>query len=390
LKPSLIAGAGHFRVTEIPSYPPVGEGEHLYVEVEKENLTTDVVAQVLARACGRRLSDVGYAGRKDRHAIARQWLSVHFGQAEDLGRIELPAGGRLEVLSTSRHRNKLRTGHLRGNRFELDIEGVGAAQRDELERALARLEQEGMLHRFGPQRFGTQGSSLEIARAWARADHALALALAVDPAGGWRAGDPLPRRTVGVPGGMLAALRSDPRDHAGALRAAGARYRKLIASAAQAAIFNAVLDARVREGLVHRLRAGDIALGPRGGPFRCEQGDLEDVNRRAAPGCLEVRASAPLPGHSVALPADDVALQERRWSEHVDIDWRWFDKGQVLASSGERRALIVALQEPPRLEQGDDHLTLQVALPRGAFATELLAQIGVSVPKRGPVRCSTS
>jgi tRNA pseudouridine13 synthase len=75
----LAPGSDNFRVAELPAYAPCGSGEHLYVEVEKEGLTTDVVARALARACGVPERAVGYAGRKDRHAVARQWFSIHRG-----------------------------------------------------------------------------------------------------------------------------------------------------------------------------------------------------------------------------------------------------------------------------------------------------------------------
>ena len=65
-----------FRVEEIPLYEPSGEGEHLFVEVEKRLRTSDEVARLLARATGARSRDVGYAGRKDRNAVTRQWYSI--------------------------------------------------------------------------------------------------------------------------------------------------------------------------------------------------------------------------------------------------------------------------------------------------------------------------
>jgi tRNA pseudouridine13 synthase len=157
----------------------------LYVLVEKEGLNTDDVAEALARAMGRAVREVGYAGRKDRVAVARQWFSVQLGDEAGLARLTAPGGGaRLEVLEVSRHRNKLRLGHLRGNRFRLGLEGAdepGAA--DALGAALARLSLHGVANRFGEQRFGSGGVNLAIARAWAAGDVARAAAFCVDPAG---------------------------------------------------------------------------------------------------------------------------------------------------------------------------------------------------------------
>src|SRR5215510_4073977 len=186
----LRAGASFFVVDEIPAYAPDGRGEHLYVRVEKREQNTDDVAAALARATGRALREVGYAGRKDRVAVARQWFSVQLGDETGLARLSLSG---VEVLEVSRHRNKLRLGHLRGNRFRLGLEGAdGAGAVEALRAALARLTQNGVANRFGPQRFGAGGINLEIARAWARGDVARAAALCVESSGAWRSGEPLP------------------------------------------------------------------------------------------------------------------------------------------------------------------------------------------------------
>ena len=66
-----------FIVTELPLQPPCGEGEHIWLDVEKNGANTAFVAQQLAEAAGVQERDVGYAGLKDRHAITRQWFSIY-------------------------------------------------------------------------------------------------------------------------------------------------------------------------------------------------------------------------------------------------------------------------------------------------------------------------
>ena len=123
--PALLAGSANFIVDEDPAYEPVGDGEHLYLHLEKEGIATDALADALAKAFGKRPSDIGYAGRKDRHAIARQWFSVHFGDEARLANLpEHLRHGRVAVLRTGRHRNKIRLGHLAGNRFRLRLGGA--------------------------------------------------------------------------------------------------------------------------------------------------------------------------------------------------------------------------------------------------------------------------
>ena len=372
----LRAGAAHFSVDELPAYEPSGSGEHLYVHVEKRELNTDDVAEALARATGRSQREVGYAGRKDRIAIARQWFSVQLADEAALARLAVPG---LEVLEVSRHRNKLRLGHLRGNRFRLGLEGAdepGSA--DALRAALARLSQDGVANRFGPQRFGAGGINLAIARAWATGDVARAAALCVDPGGGWRPGEPLPAGfRPGLMGRVVGRLRRSSDDPEKALHAAGSTFRKLLASAAQSAVFNAVYDARREAGLVHLPRAGDVLRRRDGGLFRLAACDAADARERAAPGRLELLATAPLPGDECYAPSPEVDAEERRWSAPAEIDWSWFARGRPLASRGDRRELVAPFLEPPALELEGPNAWLSFALPPGSYATEVLAQSGI-------------
>jgi tRNA(Glu) U13 pseudouridine synthase TruD len=179
---------------------------------------------------------------------------------------------------------------------------------------------------------------------------------------------------------VIGALRSHPDDPERALRAAGRSFRLLAASSAQSALFNAVLDARAAALGLHALRPGDLAQGPYGGVFRCRAEALPELLERAAPGRLEVAATGPLPGHSSFEPAPEIAAEERAWTRELDLDWAWFDSGP-LASPGTRRPLIVPLLEPPELvplaDTQEGVCELRFALPKGAYATELLHQLGI-------------
>ena len=181
-KGRLLPGSQRFHVVEDPAYAPSGNGEHLYREIEKEGLTTDEVAVALARACGVKAVDVGFAGRKDRHAVTRQWFSVRGARDEQLAMLRTAfAKGRLEVLRTSRHLNKIRVGHLHGNHFRLGLGDVGDPV--QLQAALDTLARFGIANRFGPQRFGIGGVNLRIAAAWGAGRHEEAVAEAASADG---------------------------------------------------------------------------------------------------------------------------------------------------------------------------------------------------------------
>ena len=158
-------------------------------------------------------------------------------------------------------------------------------------------------------------------------------------------------------------------------------------------MFNAVLDARGEAGLLHRLRAGDLACGLHGRVFRCLPERIDELNRLAAPGSLEVFTTGPLPGKSKPHPSEEIAAEERGWSSECAIPWEWFGASGALRSRGARRPLLLRFLEPPRIEaSGADRLQLSVALPAGSYATELLTEIGVALPdsRREPDAAATS
>lgn len=152
-----------FIVTELPLQLPAGEGEHLWLDIEKNGANTAFVAQQLAEAAGVQEKDVGYAGLKDRYAITRQWFSIHLpkGDTPDLTRLEHPE---FKVLSQSRHLKKLRPGDLQGNRFRIVLREV-TGDRDAIEANLQAVAAQGVPNYFGAQRFGHDGGNVEQGRA---------------------------------------------------------------------------------------------------------------------------------------------------------------------------------------------------------------------------------
>ena len=152
-----------FVVTELPLQLPCGEGEHIWLDIEKNGANTAFVAQQLAQAAGVQEKDVGYAGLKDRYAIARQWFSIHLpkGDTPDLTLFQHPE---FKILSQSRHVKKLRPGDLRGNRFRIVLRDVNG-DRDAIEANLEAVASQGVPNYFGAQRFGHDGGNVEQGRA---------------------------------------------------------------------------------------------------------------------------------------------------------------------------------------------------------------------------------
>ena len=152
-----------FIVTELPLQLPSGEGEHIWLDIEKNGSNTAFVAQQLAEAAGVGDRDVGYAGLKDRYAITRQWFSIYLpkGETPDLTQLQHPE---FKVLSQSRHVKKLRPGDLQGNRFRIVLRDV-TGDRDAIEANLKAVAAHGVPNYFGAQRFGHDGGNVEQGRA---------------------------------------------------------------------------------------------------------------------------------------------------------------------------------------------------------------------------------
>jgi len=310
-----------FEVEELPAYLPSGEGEHLYLWLEKRGRDTREVVRALAAALGVAEDDIGVAGMKDRQAVTRQLLSVPARAEARLGDFSLEG---VTVHWARRHGNKLRTGHLKGNRFRLRLRGVrdvGAARE-----SFARLTAGGVPNYFGEQRFGRAGDNADLGRL---------LVL----------GQRLPKRPDRF-------------------------QRKLYLSAFQSRLFNRALAARVRAGTLATALAGDVLRKEEtGGLFVCESPEV-DGPRVAA---FEVSPAGPLFGPRMTAAAGEVAALEARLLEEEGVTLDDFRRGGGETEGG-RRPYRVRLGAAELAPEGED-LWLTFELPRGAYATEVLHEL---------------
>jgi tRNA pseudouridine13 synthase len=145
-----------FVVDEIPLYEFSGQGEHLIVKVRKKDLTTWDMVNILADHTGCKSRDIGYAGLKDKNALTVQYISLH-KQFED--KIDSFEHSQIKILEKTYHNNKIRVGHLKGNRFFIRLKRVQEIHRKILEDALEQIACFGMPNYFGFQRFGIEGDN---------------------------------------------------------------------------------------------------------------------------------------------------------------------------------------------------------------------------------------
>ena len=148
-----------FEVSEIPAYQPSGEGEHLYLWIEKMGKSTMDATKAIEKAFGVKETDVGCAGKKDVHAVTRQWISVCTRKDPQPAIEKLNELGWMKILQVTRHTNKIHMGHLRGNLFKIRLTGVQAND-DAIQNALQCLTKEGIINYFGKQRFGFNGDNI--------------------------------------------------------------------------------------------------------------------------------------------------------------------------------------------------------------------------------------
>jgi len=154
-----------FQVTEELGYEFTGDGEHDFLWIEKTGTNTEWLARQLARFADVPAKDLGYAGLKDRHAVTRQWFSVPRWNNPDWQALDVEGA---EVLDVQRHNKKLRRGAHKANAFRIVLRSDELAEHaDALEHRVETIQREGVPNYFGEQRFGRDGSNLELADVWA-------------------------------------------------------------------------------------------------------------------------------------------------------------------------------------------------------------------------------
>jgi tRNA pseudouridine13 synthase len=318
-----------FVVEELDAFAPSGDGEHVLLTVRKRSLNTAFVAQRIARWAGVPDSAVGYAGLKDRHAVATQRFTVHLPgkptpPTAALAFAEAGSDESLEVLEVARHARKLPRGALAGNRFTLtlrEVEGTRDAIAERIDAVAAR----GVPNYFGEQRFGRAGGNV-----------AQALAMF---------------------GG----------------RRVKREQRALLLSAARSELFNRVLSRRVVDGSWDAALDGEAwMLDGSHSVFGPEPFDARLAQRLAA---FDIHPTGPLWGEGELRCAGACAALEREVARAGDGPalTRGLEAARLRQERRATRLRPLAWScdwpEPTTLRLG-------FTLPPGAYATAVLAELG--------------
>jgi tRNA pseudouridine13 synthase len=324
-----------FVVEELPAYAASGEGTHVFVRFTKTDLTTLDAVRSIARALGCEPREAGFAGMKDRRAVTTQTVSLQVRGVDSRTLAERASSLSLDGIAiheASPHGHKLKPGHLAGNRFTIAVRDVPRDALDDVASAMKRIEAEGVPNAFGAQRFGHRGDNATRALAWLRGEE------------------------------------RGPRDP---------RMQRLLWSALQSQIFNAVLDARVADGTFATPLEGDLLkLRMSGGLFVCA--DVQTDRERAKGG--ELSPTGPIVGDRMRWPEGaPLALERRMTAETLGESFDLASTRRL--GEGTRRALRIWVQdlrwEVILEDPGHSGACVRVyfVLPKGAYATTFLAAV---------------
>ena len=313
-----------FEVEEIPAYEPSGQGDFLYLWLEKRAMGAEFFTRQIAKRLDIPVGEVGTAGLKDRHAVTRQMVSVPATVEARLPQLE---GDGIKLLRVGRHSNKLRSGHLHGNRFRILIRNCSPLPGGEGSKlVIERIRQHGLPNYYGTQRFGRDAETLHMGLALVRGDKTA--------------------RPIRNP-----------------------FLKKLALSAAQSALFNHLLAQRFRDGLLRQVLPGDVMCKiPFGGMFVAVDVAAEQKRFDAR----EIVSAGPMFGRKTFAAAEVAAQREQAALSAFELTDSSFNGfGKLL--QGTRRHNLVYVDDLAADDESDG-LRLTFTLPAGCYATGLLRE----------------
>lgn len=312
-----------FRVFEDLGYVPEGEGEHHYLYIQKRGENTDWVARQLANFCQVSPKEVAYAGKKDRHAVTEQWFSVHLPGSRRVLNWALFGGDTITVLKSSKHRRKIKLGHLKGNRFEITLRGISDV--DRLLHKATSLES-GVPNYFGEQRFGQAFGNLHSG-------------LAI------------------LSGELVERQRNK---------------RSMYISALRSYLFNRVISTRIDQGTWASPIDGDVLIEDF--TQKVQRYDADDPAQKACFDQCDLHLTAPMWGKGELYSLDKAQKIEKS----VVAGYPQISEGlETLELRQERRSMRLVPRDLHVEVLEEQVVKLSFSLPSGSFATSVLRELCV-------------
>ena len=376
-----------FIVTEIPLEQPADTGNYLYLFVQKTKRLTSDITRILAEHFSVPRSAVGYAGLKDKHAIARQWFSIE--NATETRAVEFK-DDHIQIIDIRRHHEKLQRGKLTGNHFQIKLRGIGPEKLIPITQIINQLAKSGAPNFIGEQRFGYRqdnhllGRDLVLNNTQQFLDRFLGNPLDSEPALNQAA------RTAYQNKDYDRALHLWPTVHRFERQALGPlsrgappqdaangidlTHRTFLISAFQSHIFNQLLDQRLRSNTLNTLQPGDVAMQ------HADRNLIEidqPAQHQSQADSIQLSPTGPMWGHAMKQAKHEIAQQELNALQQTNVTTQHLaDCPDML--EGSRRPLRMPITDPQTRAGADEHgpyVELRFQLPRGSYATVLLREI---------------
>lgn len=327
-----------FQVDEELGFELAGEGDHLWLNLKKTDLSTTDVARRLAECCGVQLKTIGYSGMKDRRGECTQWFSLPLA-SQDETRLASVEDGSVEVLKTERNNRKLKIGSHKSNVFKVRLRDC-VGPHSEFDSRLSALKTAGVPNYFGSQRFGRNMSNMTQVEALMRQ--------ALEP-----------KADIAVLRGQIGRVK-----------------RGMLFSAARAYVFNELLSRRLKNGSWSTYLEGDVLnLDGTKRFFTVRESESWDSELQRRLEQFDIHVSGPLAGKKDSKDRYASSGKAADMEEGVLKEFELIVSGlahfDVLASRRALRFLPTNLQ----WSWADADLLIEFALPRGTYATSLLREI---------------
>jgi len=323
LSAELRTHARDFKVNEILPFTPSGCGEHLFLQIEKINANTEWVAKRLQRVFGLSSREIGYAGKKDRHSIARQWFSLHLPGKEvelDTADLNITEPQEFKILKAIRHNKKLKTGSVKENQFEIVLRNItGKIDSQNIE----KISKQGVPNYFGYQRFGFDANNLLLAD------------------------DYLSQK----------------------IKIKNRNQRGMIISSARSLLFNLLLSKRIENGTWTQVIDGDCLMLDGSQSYFVAKTSSDEEQSRVESG--DVHISGLLPGRQ----ASDTQFKAKQIEDDILVQYPdWLASFHRLNLTTGRRPLR-CIPRNLSIEQKQNQAVIKFSLNKGCYATSVIREL---------------
>ena len=309
-----------FVVKEIRKLNVDETGKYSYYLIKKRNYTTLEAIQRIADKLNVNAKKIGFAGTKDKVAIAEQAISILNGPKKDLYLKDI----KLKFLGKGKEQISL--GDLEGNEFEIVIRNLIKKEIEDIK----KTDKIKIPNYFGEQRFSRNNS--EIGKNIVKKNFERAVSLVLEGKGS-------------VEKNIKEYLEKNNKNFVGALKLIPPKLLRMYMHSYQSDIFNRAVEIYLNKKNINRLK--NIRI--------------------------------PLVGFGTELKNDKIGKIIKNLMDEEKITFRDFIIREIpeLSSEGTERGLFMST-EIKILEEGKDFVKIHFKLNKGSYATEVVKQLLIS------------